>query len=1481
MRRILDIAALSASSFETLCENGEFILSRGVSNGEPLLVTAPASDRPAPATLARLAHAYALRDQLDPAWAARPHGRALYDGRQALISDDPGGELLARILGEPWELKKFFRVATGLAASLGGLHRRGLVHKDIKPSNVLVKPATGEVFLLGFGIASRLPRERQLLAPPQTLDGTLAYMAPEQTGRMNRSIDGRSDLYALGVTFYEMLTGGLPFTATDPMEWVHCHIARQPLPPSECVVGIPEPLSGVVMKLLAKTAEERYQTAAGVEVDLRRCLTAWESGRPIDSFRPGTQDASDRLRIPEKLYGREPEIDALAAAFGRVVAGGATELVLVPGYSGIGKSSVVNELHKVLVPPRGLFTAGKFDQYKRDIPYATLAQAFQNLVRQISGEGEASVNNWRAALQEALGPNGQLIIDLIPELELLIGKQPAVPELPPQDVQIRFQTTFRRFIAVFARPEHPLALFLDDLQWLDTGTLELLAHLATQREVRHLLLIGAYRDNEVGPSHPLARTVEEIRAAGTKVQEITLGPLTQDAVGRLLADALHSQPKRVQPLAQLVHEKTAGNPFFVIQFITALADEELLAFDPGPRAWRWNLDRIQAKDFTDNVLDLMAVKLNRLPRVTQEALKRFACLGNSAPTALLSVVQQTSEEELHAALWEAVRAEFVLRQEDAYAFFHDRVQEAAYSLIAEEDRAAAHLRIGKLLVSLTTAEEMDERIFEIVNQLNRGAALIDSPKERNQAAELNLRAGKRAKASAAYASALTYLAAGRALLAENDWDRRYRLKFDLEIHSAECEFLTGDLGAAEDRLALLSARAANPLDCATVTFLQVTLYTALDRSDRAIEICLQYMRHIGIDWSPHPAKDEAWREYGQILRRIESSSIEALKDLPKLCEPERAATLDVLTAVLPPAFFSDENLVSLVLCRMANLSLEYGNSDASSLGYAYLGMILGPYFGDYPAGFRFGKLGFDLVEQRGLERYKARVYMCFGYHVMPWTRHLRTGITLIRRAFDAAKEVGDLTYAGFSSCTLVTSLLGSGAQLGDLQQEAEARLDFVCAAKFGLISDIITAQLQLIRNLRGLTLDFGSFNNGEFDENQFEQHLEGNRSLAIAACWYWIRKLQARVYSTDFKAALEAASKAESLLWTSSGHFEMAEYHFYGGLARAAHYDAASPDERPQHLAALTLNHKQLQVWAENCPENFGHRAALIAGEVARVEGREQDAMRLYEQAIQLARDHGFVQNEALANEFAARFYAARNFATIADAYLRNARSAYMRWGAKGKVRQLDRLYPQVAYGQEPAWRMDTVATQLAHLDLATVVKISDALSGEISLPKLMETLMASVLEQAGAERGFLILAQGDELRVEAEATAGPDKVQVRLRPSVVTCSGLPTSVLNEVVRTRARVLLDDAQTANAFSNDPYLNHGDCRSVLCLPLAKQARLIGLLYLENNLAPHVFTEARLLVLNLLASQAATALQNAALEAKVESLLKEVDYRVNNN
>lgn len=1452
-----------------LLEMEDFLLYRARAPDEQrVLIRTPSSERPAASIVRQLENELEVARELNPAFAVTPLRIERDAGRAFLVLQDCPLPTLVEWLNAPLAPGLFLQTAKGMAEALADVHRHGLVHKDIKPGNLFVG-AGGQVKISGFGVASRLSRERPAPAPPEVLAGTLAYMAPEQTGRMNRSTDSRSDLYALGITFYQMLTGKLPFAASDPMEWVHCHVALQPEPPSRREAAIPEALSNIVMKLMAKNAEDRYQTAAGLEVDLERCAAEWGERGSIAPFPLGAHDIPDRLLIPEKLYGREREVETLLAAFGRVVESGKPELVLVSGYSGIGKSAVVNELHKVLVPPRGLFAAGKFDQYKRGIPYSTLVQAFEKLTHLLLSKSQADLNGWRQAFKEALEPNGRLIANLVPEIELIIGEQPAVPELDPSQAKARFQLVFRGFVGVFARPEHPLALLVDDLQWLDAATLDLIEDLLTQEDVRHLLVIGAYRDNEVSPTHPLMRKLDSLRRAGTAVQEITLAPLTLGNVTQMMADSLHCEFNRAGPLARLVHGKTAGNPFFTIQFLSALVGEGLVAFDYDQGQWSWDLGRICAKGYTDNVADLMAGKLTRLAPETQHALQQLACLGNVADVDMLSYILEISEEKVHAELQEAVHQDFIQRLDGSYRFIHDRVQEAAYSLIPQASRAGAHLRIGRLLLAHTPRENREEAVFEIVSQLNKGAALIGSRAEREELARLNLSAGKRAKSSTAYAAALNYLTAGAALLAEGCWERLHELAFALEINRAECEFLTGELSAAEQRLAALSARAADTVESAGVACLRADVYTTLGQMGHAIAVGLDYLRQVGIEWQEHPTEEEARREYERIWSHPESRTIEELIDLPLMSDPASRATIDVLTKLVPPTKFTDENLFCLSVCRAVNLSLEYGNCEASCYAYVTLGLIAGPQFGDYKAGFRFGQGAYELVEQRGLKRFRHQVYMIFGNMVLPWSKHIRTGQELLRRAFEIANKLGDLTFAAYSRDNLDANLLIAGNPLAEVQREAETGLAFTQKTQFEFVADTIIGHLALIRTLRGMTRKFGCFDDEQFNELRFERHLSSDPGLAVPEGRYWIRKLQARFLAGDYAAATEALERAQQLLWATTSYIDTVDYYFYGALCQAACCDSAAPSQRQLQLEALAAHHKQLELWAEDCPENFENRAALVGAEIARIEDRDLDAMRLYEQATQSAHANGCVHNEAIAYELAASFYYQRGFEKITRTYLTEAVACYARWGAEGKVRQLHRLHPWLTTTREPETR-----TLTERLDAVAMAKAQQAISGEIRMEPLAQTLLRIAMENAGAQSGYLAVEGGGEL--QAVMQHGQEGASQMLLETSPAGQSLPAAIINYVRRTRETVVLSDAGAdAGQFSSDEYLLRTRPKSILCMAIQRKDKLLGVLCLENNLAAGAFTPQRRIVLETLASQAAISLETAGVYESLKA--SEAKYR----
>ena len=1416
---------------------------------------------------ARFRHEYALLQSLDAPEIIKPI-TLLDDGvRLALVLEHFAGECLETVLArEPrLALPAALHIARQLAHALAVLHGAGIVHRDIRPANMLLARDDAQVRLVDLSRAASRQHEAFPSGRHAAAVGDWAYLSPEQTGRMNRQADYRTDFYSLGIVLYRLLTGQLPFQADDPLEWAHCHLAHSPPALTDLVPDIPRTVSDLVLKLLAKLPEDRYQSAGGLIADLERCRSQWQACGRIEPFALGQDDVPDRLRIPHKLYGRERERAALLAAFDHMAASGKPALATVSGYSGIGKSALVGELRQPIAEKRGHFIAGKFDQYQRDVPYATLTQAFRELVQQLLAESETSIAGWRHRIQEAVGINGQLMIDVLPQVELIIGKQEPVPALEPTTAKNRFRMVFRQFIAVFAGKDRPLVLFVDDLQWIDAASLELIEHVLTHPDTGSLLLIGAYRDNEVGPAHPVRTSIEAIRQSGVPVTNIELTPLPLAPLNQLIADTLHAEAARCELLTRLLIERTGGNPFFFTQFLGSLQDEGLLQRHAQRGGWQWNLEEIAAKDFADNVVDLMIGRLRRLPADTQAVLQLASCLGNKFDLHRLAIVAVEQEQaEVERQLAVAVHEGLIACTGDTCKFLHDRIQQATYLLIPQELQSAVHLRIGRLLAARLTEDELAEALFDVANQFNRGAALLVDRDEKVRVAQLNLRAARKARAAAAYASALTYLAAGSALLEKDCWERHYELTFALAFLRAECEFLNGEVAAAEERLAMLWERAANIIDRAAVTCVRVDVYTALGQSDRAIAVGLDYLRHLGIEWSPHPTKEEARHEYERIWRQLGNRTIKELIDLPLMNDPASLATMEVLLKLGPPAMFTDGNLFAVIVCRAINLSLEHGNCDASSTHYVWLAMVAGPCFDDYQAGFSFGWLGYELIEQRGLKRFQTRTYIVHAHTVIPWTRHIKTGRDQIRHSFEVATKTGDLTYVVYSFFSLNTNMLAVGDPLGEVQREAENGLAFAQKIQFGLAVDIIATQLGLVRMLRGITSKFGSFDDEQFDEHRTEHHFANNPNLAFAECWYWVRKLQARFLASDYVAAIDALSRAEPLLWTSGSTLETAEFHFYGALSRTAACTAATSDERQQHVAALAAHHRQLLIWAKTCPDNFENRAALVGAEIARIEGRNFDATRLYEQAIRSARINGFVQNEALASELAGRFHLDHELEMSGISHLRHARDCYLRWEAHGKVRQLDERYPQLRVLPAQAAKDAGVA----QLDALSIAKASQAISGRIVLDELIDTLMHLVLESAGAQNGCLLLAREEALVLVAEAKVEQQAVQMRQHArQPPSPAQLPLTMLQYVRRSREPVLLMEAATPHPFASDPYFAQQHPQSVLCLPILRQSALVGILYLENNLATHAFTPDRVQVLELLASQAAISLDNARLYADV--------------
>ena len=1391
-------------------------------------------------------------------------------GRPAMLLEDFGGEWLeAALTVDPTPWQTALVIARNLADALGRLHEAGVIHQDIRPANWLLESRTSRVCLIDLTLAAYLRQNEPAGDGTPPIPGDWAYVAPEQTGRASHPIDARTDLYCLGLVLYRMLTGRLPFEAHDPVEWAHCHVARTPQSPSALVDGVPQQVAALVMRLLAKVPRDRYQTARGLSADIEQCLAQSQSGAQIHAFPLAQADVPDTVQIPRKLYGRDTELQVLLQAFERVLVAGQPEVVTLTGCSGSGKSSLVHEAREPIQRQAGYFIAGKFDQYQGEIPYATLTQAFRDLIKELLAAGEAQLAQWRQDIQAAIGADGQILIEVLPEIQLIIGPQPEVPALPPTEQRHRFRALFQRFIMAFCRRKHPLTLFLDDAQWIDSASLELIGSITTHPDTRHLLLLLAYRENELSLQHPLLNKVAAIGGMGLRVTKLLLEPLSLLDFTQLVADTLQADSSRCEPLVQLIFRRTQGNPFFFIQFLRSLYQEGLLRWQPQGHSWTWRLHEIEAKDFADNAVDLMIGNLQRLAPETQRILQFAACLGNRFEWHTLALASGHSQLELQTHLAKAAQEGLIARSADGGKFLHNRIQQAAYALIPKTERSAIHLRIGRGLAAYALPEWIDNKLFEIVNQLNRGTDLVQTPEERLHIVLLNVRAGRRAKQSAAYNAALNYFATAEGLLDETRWQYHHQEAFELRLLRAQCEYSTADLESAEQHLTALAPHARNLIQQAAITCSRLELYTTTNRIDRAAQVTLDYLRGIGIQWCLQPSDEEVEAEYARLWQRLAGRSLDDLIDLPRVGDPQWEATLRVMGTALPPAVFTNHNLWCLMVIRFVDMSIEHGNSEASPFGYVSFARILGSRFGDYHRACRLGELACALTERQGLNHFSARVYVSHAACVSAWSKHIREVRALVRRALDAAARLGDLTFMGHSHCNIVSSLLANGDPLSEAQTEAEGALAFAQKARVALSIHILTAQQQLIRMLRGLTSTFGSFNDNDFDEGRFEQHLQEDPRLATAACAYWIRKLQSGVLAGDHARGVQAASKVQSLLWTSRALLETADYEFFAALALAQHLECTPPAERDTHLQTMLTHHQRLAAWALQCPENFQDRVELIGAEIARLEGRDAQAIQCYEQSARCAREHGFVQNEALASELAARYFLSRGSATAAQGPLEAAYAAYARWGASGKVKQLEEHFPQLRSRPttpEKSWSL--LSAPALHggmqLDFVAAAKASQAISGKIVLEELIDTLMRIVLESAGARTGCLLLKRGNTLTPAAQADALQENIRVRLRSHAQPPeSVLPESIINYVHRSRSTVLLGDATERNPFTHDPYFARQCPRSVLCLPILRQAELIGLLYLENELFPYAFTPERVSVLELLSAQIAISIGSAQL------------------
>lgn len=1454
--------------------------------GFPVIRKTLNSEYPPPAEIARFYNEFDIISGLPIEGTRKALKRTRYKRKHALYLEYVDATpLLEAFRGKQNDILDFIHLAIAISRALGDIHRHHIIHKDISAKNILVDLHKRTAWIIDFGISSKLDLKTPNLGNPERLEGNLQYISPEQTGRMNRVVDYRSDLYSMGVVFYQMLAGCLPFEAKDAMEMVHAHIALRPRPLHEINDRVPEPISRIIDRLLQKNAEDRYQSAHGVADDLDRCLAQYGTRKTIDPFELGTNDYSGKFIIPQKLYGREREVSVLMDAFDRACEGH-LNMVLVAGYSGTGKSALVHEIHKPITASRGHFIEGKFDQFQRGVPYFAILQAFRDYVNLLLTETAERIEELAGVIQRAVGREGKVLTDVIPNLTHIIGDQPDVPEIGGTEAQNRFNYVFSKFISAIATREHPLALFIDDLQWADSASINLLKVLMGDQSKGCLLCVGAYRDNEVSPSHPFMIALTEMREAGVDAQTIAIGNLSDSDVLAMISDSVSRPQGDVEALTRLVCEKTRGNAFFVNQFIKTLYEEGLLHFVAPEKCWRWELDKIRELNITDNVVELMAGKIRRLPAATQDALELAACIGNSFDLETLSIISELEVADVRTSLYDALADGLLTPLGESLKFSHDRIQQAVYSLIPESERQQVHLTIGKLLLQNSSMETEHERLFDIVNQWNSGREIIEEPADRLRLAELNLRAGVKAKQSSAFRPAYQYLDTGIRMLPRDHWRDHYELSRDLFTEAAETAYLNGDFQNMDDKINEVLENARELLEKVVPYEIRILAFKAENRLIDAINTGIEVLRQLGEAFPAKPTMAHVMLDLIKTRARLTGANVPRIANLPDMTDPRKVAAMRIIADIASSSYWATPALFPLLIFRMCRLSLKYGNTPLSAFGFATYGVILCGVLGAMKSGYEFGKLGLILLDRFEAREWLTQIYTPIYALINNWNEHVENTLSPLQESYHIGLETGAIEFACINANIYCIHAYLSGRELSKIEAETRAYSESFDHYKQETNFNYNEVYHQAMLNFMGraenpLILTGDAYN----EEKMSVQNLERNDQTGTFFIHF--NKLILSCHFQDYERAVYQAAQSRNLLQAVLAKFEIPNHHFYEALSLLAVHHGADRREKARIMGRVRGNLRKLRKWANTAPENYQHKFHLVEAERLRVQGKDDLARVEYDRAIEGATRHRYIHEEALAYELAGRFYIQRKSEGLADYHIKAAYNAYREWGAEAKLRHLEQRYPEYisrsransgSLGISTSLSGVSTVAERSMLDLATVLKASTAISSEIVLKNLLRTMMKIVIENAGAQRGILLLELDGELLIQARHD-GADDIEVLQSAPIAASDLVAESVIQYVNNTHESVVVNDARNDERYANDPYILRHAPQSLLAMPIVHQRKFIGILYLENNLTTGAFTSNRIDLLALLAGQIAVSIENAMLYENLEQRVRDRTKELN--
>lgn len=1400
-----------------------------------------------------------------------------------LILEGVEGQLLSSyFVSHKLEISVFFNLALQLIDIIGELHQRDIIHKQIKPTNIVIDPVKLKLKLVDLSASIKLSEESFDYLNLNEFKEGLAYISPEQTGRINRPVDYRTDFYSLGITLYELLTNQLPFQTHDTLELVHCHIAKKPPNVLDKRPDTPKMLAAIIDKLLEKMPEKRYSSIIGLKSDILESKARWKQANNNSKFFLGTNDIKDHLSISRNLYGREQQVHNLIEAFKRVSLG-TKEVVFIAGYSGIGKTSLVKEIHKPIVQHRGYYIHGKFDQLQRGMPYSAIVAAFQNLVKQVLSESEYRLAELKNKLIAALGNVGKVVIDVIPEVELIIGEQPAVPALTPTDAQIRFNLAFQNFVRVFAQAEHPLVMFLDDLQWADNSSLNFMENLLQDRETSYLLIIGAYRDNEIDDKHPLQLCINNLKSNDVQLTSLILQPLQLNNVQQLLQDTLSGALEKIPSLVQGIYDKTQGNPFFINEFLKIIHQENILFFSYEHGVWEWDMVKIQQQSATDNVISLLTTKIHLLPKATQEILKLCSCFGHQFDFKTLLVINGQTISQTAAQLGQAIKANLIYPLEETYKtlglvglddsvndfnisslnyrFAHDRIQQAAYELIEEQDRPAIHLKIGRLLLKDKPLEEHDERLFDIMKHFNQSFFLIDDIDERLMLAQYNFWAGLKAKLASAYDAASEHLSAGVALLEPDNWNDNYNLAFQLHKELAVCKYLIGDFATADTYFSELLNRARNSLDTLEIYKLKIEMLSTLGKHIDALEMGLGALRDFGIKIPRRPNLLHIISAIYKIKFQLRRTKIENAY-LPPMTDLKQRAIVDLITQLLNSAFITDQKLFVLFTCKNISLSLKYGYTESTSMSIPVYAFIIMHSLDLYDDALAFVALYNRLKKEYGGSNFEGKNQLVLSTFIEPYQQSIKLCNKTLIKAFNLCCEVGDLVYSNYSGLLMVIHSLTTSKNLNEIKKNTESALTFMSRVN---ISDFITIAhfweyfTQCLEHPELAKID-----KAETFENTI---LLGKNKTELSFFYSSITQLYFLL--GHFESAITMGERHENYSDYDKGLLSHIDGKFFYALALFSQLPFVSKRERAGYLRILKRIGIFIAKLAAWCPDNFKVYALIMDSEFARLKHKHQYALSLYEQAIETALAGGLILIAAVASERAGDYCMTFKIDRVAKLYLQNAHRYFNEWGTISKLKWLEHTYPALNFEYHVSGYNTVVPnkphakTNQPNLDMLAILKFTQLISSEIRLDKLLQKFLVIVLENAGAQRSLMLIKVEDQWVVEAEGNLEQQIIYLNHPVIKDPPSNYPISILNYVQHTQQPIILNDAIQSELTYQDIYVQQENPRSLLMMPLFYKGQLSRILYLENNSNSYTFTPNHLDSLQLLASQAMTSLENAKL------------------